>query len=214
VKTDDLISLLSADTEPVPRRQASIQMSMTIAAGLLVALAIMQLRLGMRPNLGQVMLLEPAFWVKVVFALAVAIASFETLQRLARPGVPVRWRWIAIAGPIALVWLIAIATYTAAPISARPEMVWGHTWKLCTSLIVMISLPVLVTAFIALRRQAPTQLARTGACAGAMSGASATAIYALHCPETGLPFIAIWYVLAIGITTAVGALLGPRLLRW
>jgi hypothetical protein len=213
VKTDDLISLLSADTAPVPRRRASTQMSMIIAAGLLFALAVMQWKLGMRPNLGQVML-EPVFWVKVVFASAIAIASFDALQRLARPGVGVRLRWLTIVAPIVLVWLIAFAIYAAAPPSARSDMVWGQTWKVCTSLIVLISLPVLVTAFIAVRRLAPTQLMRAGACAGAMSGGSATAIYALHCPETAMPFIAIWYVLAIGVTTAIGALLGPRALRW
>jgi hypothetical protein len=36
----------------------------------------------------------------------------------------------------------------------------------------------------------------------------------LHCPESEAPFLAFWYLLGMLIPTAVGGLLGPRLLRW
>ena len=39
-----------------------------------------------------------------------------------------------------------------------------------------------------------------------------TTAYAFHCPERALPFMAIWYVAGIAVTTAVDAVLGPRLL--
>jgi len=39
-------------------------------------------------------------------------------------------------------------------------------------------------------------------------------MYSLHCPEMEAPFIGFWYLLGMLIPTAVGALLGPRLLRW
>jgi cytochrome oxidase assembly protein ShyY1 len=35
-----------------------------------------------------------------------------------------------------------------------------------------------------------------------------------HCPEAGLPFLAIWYSLGIAAAATVGALLGKTLLRW
>ena len=36
----------------------------------------------------------------------------------------------------------------------------------------------------------------------------------LHCPEPAAPFLAIWYLLGMLVPTAIGAWLGPRLLRW
>jgi hypothetical protein len=39
-------------------------------------------------------------------------------------------------------------------------------------------------------------------------------VYTLHCPEMTAPFLGIWYVLGMLIPTAVGAELGPSLLRW
>jgi len=36
----------------------------------------------------------------------------------------------------------------------------------------------------------------------------------LHCPELTAPFIGVWYLLGMLIPTAIGAMLGPRLMRW
>jgi len=47
-----------------------------------------------------------------------------------------------------------------------------------------------------------------------LAGALATLVYALHCPESAAPFMAVWYVLGIAIPTVAGALLGRRVLRW
>ena len=66
----------------------------------------------------------------------------------------------------------------------------------------------------ALRGAAPTRLALTGAGAGLLAGALATLAYALHCPEMAAPFMAVWYVAGMAIPTALGAVLGPRVLRW
>ena len=38
--------------------------------------------------------------------------------------------------------------------------------------------------------------------------------YSLSCPEASPAFGAIWYTLGIAFTGAVGAVLGPRVLRW
>jgi hypothetical protein len=66
----------------------------------------------------------------------------------------------------------------------------------------------------ALKGAAPTRLAWSGAGAGLLAGALGTLVYALHCPEMAAPFLAVWYLLGMAIPTAVGAALGPRLLRW
>jgi pimeloyl-ACP methyl ester carboxylesterase len=53
-----------------------------------------------------------------------------------------------------------------------------------------------------------------GAAAGFAAGAAGALVYTLHCPEMTAPFLGIWYVLGMLIPTAVGAELGPSLLRW
>ena len=78
----------------------------------------------------------------------------------------------------------------------------------------MLSVPVFIAVFWALRGLAPTRLVLTGAVGGLLSGAVATLAYCLHCPEMGVAFWGVWYVLGMLLPTAIGALLGPRLLRW
>jgi hypothetical protein len=61
---------------------------------------------------------------------------------------------------------------------------------------------------------APTNLWRAGALAGLAAGAISAFVYALHCTDDSLPFIALWYGLAIAGCALIGGLLGPKLLRW
>jgi hypothetical protein len=55
---------------------------------------------------------------------------------------------------------------------------------------------------------------RTGAIAGLVAGALGAAAFAFHHPGGSVPFIALWYGGSILLCTLVGAILGPRLLRW
>ena len=81
-------------------------------------------------------------------------------------------------------------------------------------LVILTALPTLAATFWALRRLAPTRLTLAGAGAGLFAGAAGAFVYSFHCTEGAAPFIAIWYTLGIVLTVAIGALLGPRLLRW
>lgn len=213
MKTDDLISLLAADTAEVPPHAAARQIAIAMAVGVPLAILAMLLTMGPRPDLAQAIGM-PMFWMKVLLPAAVACAGFATLARLARPGVSARAVEWAIAVPVVLLWLLAIAAYAGSPPSERAAMVWGQSWRTCTVSVLMISVPIFVAAFLALRQLAPTRLVHAGACAGVLSGAAGAAIYAFHCRETALPFMAIWYVAGIAATASVGAVLGPRLLRW
>jgi hypothetical protein len=213
MKTDDLIALLAADTAPVPRRSAPAQIGIALAAGVVLAAGAMLLMLGPRPDLAQAVA-GPPFWLKLLFPVALAAASFSALTRLAVPGVRARAGAVAVAVPLVLLWLVAVAAYVAAPPPERAALVWGQTWRVCTLNIVMIAIPVFAATLFALRRLAPTRLALAGACAGVLGGAAGAAVYAFHCPESAPPFIAVWYVAGIAVVAAVGAGLGPRVLRW
>ncbi|MEO8653938.1 MAG: DUF1109 domain-containing protein [Ramlibacter sp.] len=213
MKTDDLIALLAADSLPVARRAAPRRLALALLAALPLAGAIVLFFYGVRPDIAQAVH-WPMFWVKLMFGLVIAVAGFVALQRLARPGVRVGSSWLGLVMPVLLVWAMAAYVLAAAPEELRASLVLGQTWRSCTASIAVISLPVFVGAFAALRTLAPTRPAWAGACAGAMAGGAAASVYALHCPELEAPFLAVWYVLGIAVPTAVGALLGPRLLRW
>jgi hypothetical protein len=47
-----------------------------------------------------------------------------------------------------------------------------------------------------------------------LSSSIATIAYCLHCPEMSPAFWSIWYVLGMVLVAALGAALGPKLLRW
>jgi hypothetical protein len=65
-----------------------------------------------------------------------------------------------------------------------------------------------------MRGLAPTRLRLAGAGVGLLAGAAGAFVYAFHCPELAAPFLGMWYLLGMAIPTALGALLGPRALRW
>lgn len=213
MKTDELVRLLSSDASPVPTRAAARRLGWALAAGLPLAAAIVAGPYGVRPDLGAAMGL-PMFWIKVLFGVVIAVAAFLVLQRLARPGVRAGFGWLGILAPVAMVWAMAAATLAGAPAPAREALVLGQTWRSCTASIALISLPIFIAAFRALATLAPTRPAWTGACAGALAGGAAAALYAFHCPELEAPFLAVWYVLGVAVPVLVGAALGPRLLRW
>jgi hypothetical protein len=111
-------------------------------------------------------------------------------------------------------WLMGAVAWGMAAPQDRAGLLWGSTWRTCVFSISLMAAPFFCAAILSLRSLAPTRARLTGAVAGATAGAAGAAVYALHCPELGAPFVAVWYVLGIALPAAVGALAGRRLLRW
>jgi hypothetical protein len=213
MKTDDLVDLLAAQAQPVPRHAASRRLALALGLALPISIAGMAAGYGVRPgfveSLGGAMA-----WIKILLPAAIGAAAFVAAQRLARPGVRVHGAWLGITLPVLFLWAAGIAVWLAAAPDARSELLWGRTWRSCAFSISALSSPMFVAAFLALRGLAPTRPALAGAAAGALASGTGAAVYALHCPELGAPFLAVWYVLGMAIPVVAGALLGARLLRW
>jgi hypothetical protein len=97
----------------------------------------------------------------------------------------------------------------------QQHAVWlGGSWKYCPWRILALSAPTFIALVFAMRRLAPTRLLLAGGASGLLSGALGATIYGLFCPETSATFVATWYTLGILASGAVGALLGPRIMRW
>ncbi|MFM0296891.1 MULTISPECIES: DUF1109 domain-containing protein [Paraburkholderia] len=213
MKTDDFISLLATGVTPVDRRALTKRFGLAVLIGAAGATLIMAVVLGIRRDLAEVAV-TPIFWAKIALPLCVMIGSLWMSTRLARPGVRTGGSGWLIAAPVAAVWLAGAYVLMAAPGEARLALVLGKTWRVCPFNIAMLSIPGFIAVFWALKGLAPTRLALTGAAGGLLAGSTATLAYCLHCPEMGIPFWGAWYVLGMLLPAVVGAVLGPRLLRW
>ena len=204
MRTDELIGLLAQDAEPVAQHAIEQRFAVAALAGLAGATVLM---------LAQT-LAQPMFWGKLLFAAALALAGVALLRRLARPGLGLGHSLALLALPPVVLWALAALVLGQAAPAERMALILGSTWRSCPFNIAALSVPALAALFWALRGAAPTRLAWAGAGAGLLAGALGTLVYALHCPEMAAPFLAVWYLAGMALPTALGALLGPRLLRW
>lgn len=213
MRTDDLVDLLAAEVTPVAPQATARCLGQAMLAGVPLAMALMLLFFGVRPDLAEV-ITSPMFWTKVLFALSVGVSGYVTLQRLARPGVAAGLAWLGVVVPVLVIWGLALLAWHAADPGTRPDLLWGQTWRVCVLSISLIALPVFVAVMVALRGLAPTRPVLAGAAAGVLASGAGATVYAFHCPELAAPFLAVWYVSGMAVPAVAGALLGPRLLRW
>lgn len=213
MKTDDMISMLAANITPVDRGILARRYRWALLLGGLGSVLLMSAVFGIRPDI-TTMLRTPLFWAKLAFPATMALAALLLTIRLSRPGMTVGRRWCLLAAPVAAVWIAAAVILLREPMPERLPMILGLTWRTCTMNIAFLSIPTFIAVFWAMKGLAPTRLRIAGATAGLLASATATMAYSLHCPEMGVPFWAVWYLLGMLIPTVLGALLGPKLLRW
>jgi hypothetical protein len=213
MRTEDLVTMLATGAGAVQPNQAVRRYAAALAWGSLGAVILMVILLRPRPDLAAATML-PMFWVKLAFVACFAAASLLAALRLSRPGLSLALLPPVLAAPVIAIWLLAAVVLLRAEPAQRAGLFFGDTWNSCPFLIATLSAPVFVAVVWAMQGLAPTRLRLAGAAAGLLSGAVGTLVYCLHCPELEAPFVGFWYLLGMLIPTAVGALLGPRLLRW
>ena len=213
MKTDDLVSLLATGTDAVDARAPARRYIAAIAGGTVVATVLMVLWLDVRPTLARDATL-PMFWVKELFCVALVAAGVFAVARLSRPGAALARVETLAGAPILAMWLLAVVVLAVAEPEDRTDLIRGVSWMECPYNIAVLSVPVFVAIVWAMRGFAPTHLRRAGAAAGFAAGAIGALAYTLHCPELNAPFLAIWYLAGVLVPTVVGAIVGPRLLRW
>ena len=214
MKTDELVALLSANLEPVDRSAVVRMLSVAVAAGAIVALGVAIVGWGFRTDLMTTRALM-FLAVKLAFAIGIVGLALLYLTRLARPGgerkiLPP----LLVAVPFLAIMVLAAISLGSAPPSHWERMIVGDEWLECLLSIPIIAVVPFAISIWAVRKAAPTNLPRAGACAGLVAGGVSALAYALHCTDDSLPFIAVWYGGTIVLCTLAGAALGPRLLRW
>lgn len=211
MKTEQWIDFLASGAGPAPRRLVPTRIGIALVLGMLASTAACLATLGLNPGLTA---LGTGLAIKLAYVLGMLCTSAWWLNRVARPAA----RWHGAAGAALLVvfalaaW--AVTVWVQSPADDRAGLLYGQSWHSCPWRVAALSLPAWILAIWALRGMAPTTPRLAGFAAGLFSGSVGALAYALFCPEVSPAFVSIWYSQGMLVPAAVGALWGPRLLRW
>jgi hypothetical protein len=208
----NFIQALCADLGPVSPRAVERRFVQALVIGGAIALACLLFSLGIQPELAGRRLVP--FVTKAAYTACLALVAFNLACVLARPGRAPGRRWLLLAAPVAVIAILATLELARTPQAAWTAHLMGVSWRQCPVRVMALAAPIFAALCWAFRQQAPVRLRATGAVAGLLAGAGAAALYALACTEASAAFVLVWYSLGILGATAIGALVGPALLRW
>lgn len=210
--TEDLIDSLAIRLVPLRANQLEQRFAIAIAGGAVIVLAMVIGVVGLRPDLSSATA-DSDFWVKLVYTGAIAAVALVGARRLARPEVSeIIPAYFAV--PVGVLALLAILEYGSASPDQRNALIFGTSWRECPLLIAALALPVLAILLRLFGGFAPQRPRLTGGVIGAAAGGTTAMLYSLHCPETAITFLLLWYSAGIALVAAIGAIVGPRVLRW
>ncbi len=213
MNTEDLIASLSNDVRPVGRHAVGLRLALGVIGGAVVSIMLISVTLGFRPDLWLAMQ-GAAFWMKWGYTISLSAGAIYATARLARPDPGSLRRLWLIALPVLVLAALGLGELITTPRSEWLAMWLGDTWTKCPWLVLALAMPIFVGLLWSFRQMAPTQLRAAGAAAGLAAGAFAATVYCLHCPEVSAIFVLTWYSLGILLAASLGAVVGPRLLRW
>jgi hypothetical protein len=213
MRTDDFIKVLAADrvTTPVSLNRL---FGLFLIPSLAFALLLYASKLGLRPHFFEMLGEDPRVLFKIGLMLLLISLLAPLVLRIARPGIrcgrALRTLWL-VPGLLILGDLAELMTVPQTDWMAR---LIGHNALFCLTCIPLLAAAPLVAILMALREGAPTNPALAGALGGLLAGAFGAMLYATHCPDDSPLFVAVWYSIAIGFITGLGALAGSRWLSW
>lgn len=214
MQTNDLIARLAGDAPAVPKAALSRRFALGMIAGGVVTFALVVAWLGLRPDMDAAMH-GMRFWMKAVYTMWVALAALPLATALSRPeGRVGRAPWLALAAGPALMLLMTLTELARTPASGWHALIVGSSVMHCSWRILLLSVPIYAGLAWVFRRLAPTRLALAGLAAGLIAGGLSATLYGLHCQETSITFVTLWYTLGMALAGALGAATSRWLLRW
>jgi hypothetical protein len=213
MKTEDLIRALAADAAtadpPIGRTLA-----VSIAAGIIASVAILYSYLGIRTDLAEAAAHSWHLPLKLAFTVLLAVPAYMLVQRLARPDGDVRTLWPLLAvAPAVLLIANAYEAFSGA-LGDPAAVIMVPNWTMCVTYIPLLSIAPLAATLVALKQGAPADPTLAGAVGGLLSGALGALLYGTFCDADSPLFVSVWYGGAIIAMSALGALIGSRLLKW
>jgi hypothetical protein len=213
-KTDELIAVLSRSPHAASHGPTATVIVSAFAA-VVIALFLSLVWLKPRPDLSAALIAHNhVFLLKLVFTVCIVLAVLPVVRTLSIPGRRTG-PWSILAALPFIVILVPVLNELA---GVSPHE-WSHhvgraSWLDCLWKIPALAIPAFVILAFGARRLAPTDLVRAGAYIGLAAGGIGAIGYAFHCHDDSVAFVAMSYTLAILEMTLIGAVLGPRILRW
>ena len=211
MRTEDLIADFAA--RPWPATNPALRLAFAMIVGWLVSLVGLVMMLGMPLSAVSETGTTP-FALKLGYTIALTLLSAAVALKAGKPGRRLGPASALIALPVAIIAVAAGLELAATPPAGWSGLILGSTSGTCMAAIALASLPIFVAVVWAFRVMAPTRMAVAGFVAGLSSGAAGSVGYALYCPETTASFLLASYTPGILVPALIGAILGPRLLRW
>ncbi|MCG9915114.1 MAG: DUF1109 domain-containing protein [Phenylobacterium sp.] len=213
MKTEDLIAALALEPDFPGPRPCRRRIALWSGAGALVAAAVTLWVMGPRLDLGE-LAGQASFAGKAGYTLALAVAGFWLLDRLGRPGAQAKPPALALALLLLSGLIATVIELAMTPAAGRLNQLMGGSALICPVAILGLGLLILLPTLWATRVMAPVRPALAGGAVGLLAGGLSATAYGLHCSETAVSFLVVWYGLGVALVGLVGAALGSRLLRW
>ena len=211
MKTADLIKTLAADTTPPRRPYWQKALVLVVAAGF--TLGFLLLGLGVRQDI----LAELGSWrflAKFVVTGTLILLAWRAIGNNVNPANKSASVVAVFGGAAALLLAFAVAEMALLPPAEWTANAVGGNGLHCLKTIPVLAAAPLAALLWVLRDGAPQSPALAGGAAGALAAAFGAFLYAAHCPDDSPLFLAVWYVIAIAVTSAIGAFAGRRVLAW
>lgn len=212
MQTDELVEALSRN--PVPRHRVPPALVIGLAALSAGAMAVVLsfawlYATGVPPEADVHDLL-----IKFAFIFGVILSALVLVRDLAVPGRRLRLSPAVVVVPFAL--MLAFAGHELMSLDGGT---WrshaAHTsWLGCLWQVGLFAIPAFAILAFAVRRLAPVRLRHAGFQIGLVAGGIGAMCYALHARDESLAFSLVAHGIAILLIAAIGALAGPRLLKW
>lgn len=211
MSTDRFAEFLAKGAGEAPRHIVARRLSPGLILGLTSSAGLALLLIGPLPA---TVFTTWAPWIKLFYVACLVVIAMMLTASLARPVSRTTWPLCCalLAFGSMLVW--GSLQFLEAGQSDRSAILFGQTWLICPWMVLGLSVPAFVALLWALRGLAPTRLTQAGAAVGFLAGSVGALGYSLVCPESSVLFVAVWYSLGIVLSTIVGALIGPRFIRW
>jgi hypothetical protein len=214
METNDLIARLAGQTPAVPKEALSRRFALGLLAGGVVTFALVFAWLGLRPDMDAAMH-GMRFWMKAIYTMWIVLSALPLAIAFSRPGGRVgRAPWLVLFFAPAFMALMAMMELMRTPESGWLALVVGSSVMNCSWRILLLSVPIYAGLVWVFRRLAPTRLTVAGLTAGLIAGGLSATLYGLHCQETSVTFVTLWYSLGILLAGALGAATSRWLLRW
>ncbi|WP_164117810.1 DUF1109 domain-containing protein [Sphingorhabdus sp. Alg239-R122] len=189
-----------------------------IAIMTLAALAMVYATIDFR---GDVMAGAPApmFFLRLGMLLLLGTATGIAALSMGRPAIAtekrqsgtIYWKWAVMAA-----LLFPVSAFVTLLVDTNLFMRDFHTVSSVKCLVTSVTASLFIGGAMTLwmRRGAPTNLPLTGMLIGLSAGSLGAAAYSFHCPFNAVAYNGVWFPMAVGISTLIGWLVIPRLIRW